>query len=275
MILLRNRRPRVAFTLIELVVVVTILAVTATLVLTRVSGVDNEARFAVSLSNMARTTQAMEAFHVRTGGKYPDGWDSLIEDRGGTALIYDGNGDALVNTGVYTNSGDPWLIPSAITAEERGSLTRVSNNVVSGGPGGVLVTVYDHDPDTDNANLSTDGATAVEIATGDTLAFVNDPGSSANAAALYAAFKVSPSASYRLLALGVGPNCSIVGDAKTGIGEAPIVKDAAPGWENAYQRPIAIFKVFTAAASGRPFAEFVGIVTGYGKSQSALRAYAP
>lgn len=254
------------FTLVELIIVLAILAVTAGIIVSRFGSIDRDAKITVSVSNMNDLTRTMDAFFALNGGHYPDGWDSLL-DSTDTTSIYGGNGNALQNTGVWA----AWLTSSPITTEELTSMKRVSSNITGGGPTGVNVTVYDHDPTATVANQSTDGATVRALAANSDCAFVDD--SVASGQAVYASFNLTPDPTYRLLALGVGPHINMIGSREGGLAEVPIADDAAPNQEYGYRRFVALFRVHTAQAQGRPFAEFVGVVTSYGKTQSAMRTY--
>ena len=265
-------KARGGFTLLELILVVTIIAVVGTVAVSRYSGLEQEAQIAMTLSNMGDVSRALDTYAVRHGSQYPDGWDSLLDVTTTPAAptVYAGNGDPQQNSGVYS----AWLAPGQISSSELTSMKRISNNVVGSGPSGVLVTVFDHDPDptVTSAIQSTNDATARALATDDWVAFVDDTAGSAGEG-VYADFGLTPDPTYRLLALGLGPHNQIVGDTQAGLTEAPVVNDVAPNQQLGYRRLVCLFKVFTDQAAGRPFAEFVGVVTSYGKTQGNLRTY--
>ena len=265
MSLIRTRRAR-GLTLIELLVVVTILSIIGGVVVVRTGQADRNARLAVSVSNMNDITRAIDQFYVTQDSHYPDGWDSLL-DSTTSNTVYAGTGDPLVNSGIYNSNN--WLAVSPITNSEYFSMIRVSSNIVGSGPTGVLVTVHHHDPTVTDANQSTNGQAATTVAASTDLAFVNtDPTS--GGADIYDAFNLNQAdTSFRLLALGIGPHNSIIGDAY-GVTEAPVAADAAPNQDKSYRRYIALFKVFN---SGQNFAQFVGVVTSYGKPVGTLRNY--
>lgn len=263
----RTRSAARGFTLVELLIVLAILAVTAGVIVSRFGAVDQQARLTVSISNMNDLTRTVDSFFTLNDGHYPDGWDSLL-DATDTTAIYAGNGNAQQNSGVYAS----WLVSSPITSSELISMRRVTSNIVGAGPAGAIVTVYDHDPTTTSANTSTDGATVRTLATGSDCAFVDDT-AGGSGEGVYASFNLTPDPTYRLLALGVGPHCNMIGSRDGGLAEAPVADDIAPGQTYSYRRFIALFKVFTDQADGRPFAEFVGLVTSYGKTQGDLRTY--
>lgn len=262
-----TKRTRAGFTLIELLIVVAIIAVLAGLIVLRLGNVDKNSRLQASIANLGRVSNTMDLFKTVSGGKIPDGFDSLL-GTGGTA-VYAGNGDATVNTGV--NSG--WLTVGTLTSGELGSLRRVASTIVSpGGPTNSFVNVYDHDTSATvvDPHTSTDNSAIRALDTTGNVAFVNK--TSTAGIAIYKWLNLDTTdTSFRLLALGVGSRCTLVGrnNYNVSMPDAPVANDFAPNNDLAYRRPIILIRV---SDTSQYFAEFMGTVTAYGKTQAGLRA---
>lgn len=261
-------RARAGFTLIELLIVIAILAILGVVLFPKVTNAEQDARLTVSLSNMADVNRTMQTFNTVTKGKYPDGWDSLLT-AGTTTQIYPGNGNATQNTGVFAS----WLQSSPITTDELGSLRRVTSNVVGAGPTGSVISVYDHDIAATSAIQSTDGLTnRRELAVNSNCAFV-DPATT-QGLAVYTSLNLVPDATYRLLALGIGPHLNLIGHPRVSITEAPVADDITPNNQYSYRRFVALFKVYSTVGN-TSFADYAGTVTSYGKTPAVLRRFLP
>lgn len=260
------RRLPAGFTLIELVLVILILAILAGLIISRFGNVDKNAKFAAAISNITSVNRSMDTFKAVSKGKMPDGYDSLLAT-GGSA-IYTGNGDPTVNSGVFSG----WLTVGTLTSGELGSLRRISANVVPpGGPTNSLITVYDHDTTSVDPHTSTDNATARILDTTTNVAFV-DPSTTAGAA-IYRSIGESPTdTTFRLIALGVGSRCTLVGGNKFDItvAEPPMAGDPSPNDNVAYRRVVALYRV---SATPQYFAEYATAVNSYGKTVASIRTF--
>lgn len=258
---MRNRLPRPrGFTLVELLIVIGVLALMAIVVLPRIDGSDRSSRVTVTASNIADVTRTIDAFYVMHDSKYPAGWDSLLDATDNTQ-IYEGNPNCDTNDGLYRWSG--WLEASPITQLERHSFLRVMSTEEHLPAHMTGTMVYDHDPTATDANQSTDNATGREMEIDDYCAFVTK-------ASIYEAFGLDSSATgYRLLALGIGPHCTLVGDAQGGLTEPPVAWTGGPHREHAYRRLIAVFKVYGDRSVG-VYAELAGVVTSYGDTLTSM-----
>lgn len=263
------------FTLIELLLVISVIALVASVVVSRVGSVEQEARVTVSISNLADVTRTIDAHVVRNKGRLPNGFDSLLSSADLTE-IYPGNGVANQNNGVY----DAWLTPGTLTT---GEFTSLGRNLTPRADGTIYLDLYDHDPAATDANASTSNVAvrSTQLIPGASpvlpeVAIVNPTrvqGGVTVTSAVYQAFNLDPTdTSFRIVAFGVGPRCTLVGDRKAGFAEAPLIQDIAPNQEFGYHRPIVLVRVQNAGAY---FAEVIGVVTSYGKNATALRAFLP
>lgn len=264
----RSARWKQGFTLIELILVIAILAILAGVVISRFGDVDRGAKLKASVASLGEMTRTMDIYKTVSKGKFPDGFDSLL-DVDDTSAVYPGNGDAQENGGVWSG----WLTVDGLTAGEYQSLLRCASNTDGPPPFGVQLTVYDHDTAATDANLSTaDTAARVLNNTGNSnVAFV-DP-TTATGESIYEQFNLDASdTTFRLVALGIGPHCTLVGRNKfdVALAEAPLVDDPAPNADFAYRRIVLLFRV---SGESQYFAEYVGAVTPYGKTAAALRTF--
>ena len=264
---MKQRGPK-GFTLVELLLVITIIAILATIVITKLSNVESEARYSVSVANLNKVTEIMQAYGFRNQGKFGDGWDSLLSATN-NAIVYPGNGNARVNTGVY----NAWLMVSPLNNVEFSCWRRMTDNIPGTGASGVLVTVYDHAAAAVNANLSTVATNGYRVlANGSNCAFVDK--TTSRGREIYDEFKLNvDDTGFRVVALGIGPHCSLVGNTDLGFAEAPIISDAAPNQQFAYRRAVALFKLYSTSAAGLAYPEFVGVTTSYGKTAGKMREY--
>ncbi len=265
------------FTLIELLLVISVIALIASVVVSRLGNVEQEARVTVSVSNLGDVTRTIDAYVARNKGRLPNSFDSLLNSADLTE-IYPGNGVANQNNGVY----DAWLTPGTLTT---GEFTSLGRNLTPRADGTIYLDLYDHDPAATDANASTTTnnvtARSTQLIPGASpvlpeVAIVNPTrvqGGVTVTSAVYQAFNLDPAdTSFRVVAFGIGPRCTMVGDRKAGFAEAPLIQDIAPNQEFGYHRPIVLIRVQNAGAY---FAEVIGVVTSYGKNATALRAFLP
>ena len=76
------------FTLVELLLVVAILGILATVAIMNVGGMGEEARVSATRTSIAAIEQAARMFEIRTG-KYPDSIDQLLQPMGDRQPLLD------------------------------------------------------------------------------------------------------------------------------------------------------------------------------------------
>ncbi len=184
------RKQRKAFSLIELVVVLMILAIVSGLVVAIAGWVRRSANYAALSHNQASIMSNLEYYRTTFGNNgYPDFMDSLLK------------ADGTVPTYMDADLQD-MLTPTAINADQAGCLN-------------FLTTVMDHLDETDigtalQGNPGNSGTITRSVADGGTLAFVDT--TSGNGALLEA--EIYPDgvpADVSLVALGVGPSNKALG----------------------------------------------------------------
>ena len=248
----RRRSPQRAFTLLELVVVITIIAALAGLVISQVGMLGRSTDMAATAKNQADVANNLQLFFVLQR-RYPQGMDSLLVSTGA----------GVAPTGVYVPVDDPVtgdqiaglpdsgphldrdLAIGTLTAGQRRSLTRLG-----------LDFVYDHDTTTIGLNSNNSGVYQRVLDSSDpnmAVALVVE-GSDAAIRALPATQGVYPTGT-TLVAVGVGPSSSCI--PKTML-NAPIY----PGNDGSYYgRYVAIFQVYESGER----ANLVGVCDSYGR----------
>ena len=114
------------FTLIELIVVVGIIGLLVAVLIPNVTGKMNEARIASARVQIKNVEEALVAYSMKHGGKYPDSLEVLTEETD--------DEDALLQGGVE----DPW--GNALQLEKRG---KKRPKITSAGPDGEMGTEDD------------------------------------------------------------------------------------------------------------------------------------
>ena len=76
------------FTLVELLLVVAILGILATVAIMNVGGMGEESRVSATRTSIAAIEQAARMFEIRTG-KYPDSIDQLLQPMGDRPALLD------------------------------------------------------------------------------------------------------------------------------------------------------------------------------------------
>ena len=114
------------FTLIEIMVVVGIIGLLVAVLIPNVTGKMNEARIASARVQIKNVEEALVAYSMKHGGKYPDSLETLTEETD--------DEDALLQGGVE----DPW--GNALQLEKRG---KKRPKITSAGPDGEMGTEDD------------------------------------------------------------------------------------------------------------------------------------
>lgn len=239
-------RPRAAFTLIELVVVLLIIAVIAGLVIPQVSMLGRTADMAASAKTQADIANNLQLYFVLQK-RYPQGMDSLVD---GTGAIYASDTtDALTQTrGLPYAGADGTRLQAQLTA---GTLTNATGaEYLRSFTRSGFDYVFDHDASVINSNNS--AITRRDLGTATTVAVAELTGP-----ALLA--KLVPhglNAGERVVALGIGPRVAATG-------KTMLNSPTYPGCDGKYYgRYIAYFKVF---ATGER-ATLVGVSDSYGRT---------
>ena len=126
----RDRRSRHSgFTLVELLLVVTILGILAAVVIPSVIGHDEEARIQATRTSIGAIEQSVQVFAMRHNGKLPDTLEELTastDDRPG--LIKEGAlNDSWGEAFGYTKQGKKFTISSAGPDTEMGTEDDITN----------------------------------------------------------------------------------------------------------------------------------------------------
>ena len=111
------RKAQQGFTLIEIMVVVGIIGLLVAVLIPNVTGKMNEARIASARVQIKNVEEALVAYSMKHGGKYPDSLDALTEETE--------DEDALLQGGTE----DPWGTP--LQLEKRG---KKRPKITSAGP---------------------------------------------------------------------------------------------------------------------------------------------
>ena len=120
------RKAEQGFTLIEIMVVVGIIGLLVAVLIPNVTGKMNEARIASAYVQIKNVEEALVAYSMKHGGKYPDSLDVLTEETE--------DEDALLQGGTE----DPWGTP--LQLEKRG---KKRPKITSAGPDGEMGTEDD------------------------------------------------------------------------------------------------------------------------------------
>jgi len=125
---IKNKR-RSGFTLVELLLVVTILGILAAVVIPSVIGHDEEARIQATRTSIGAIEQSVQVFAMRHNGKLPDTLEELTastDDRPG--LIKEGAlNDSWGEPFGYTKQGKKFTISSAGPDTEMGTEDDITN----------------------------------------------------------------------------------------------------------------------------------------------------
>ena len=120
------RKPKQGFTLIEIMVVVGIIGLLVAVLIPKVAGKMNDARIASARVQIKNVEEALVAYSMKHGGKYPDSLDTLTQETD--------DEDALLQGGTE----DPW--GTTLQFEKRGKKRPL---ITSAGPDGEFGTEDD------------------------------------------------------------------------------------------------------------------------------------
>ena len=123
------RKAEQGFTLIEIMVVVGIIGLLVAVLIPNVTGKMNEARIASARVQIKNVEEALVAYSMKHGGKYPDSLETLTQETD--------DEDALLQGGIE----DPWGTP--IQFEKRGNKGTKRPLITSAGPDGEFGTEDD------------------------------------------------------------------------------------------------------------------------------------
>lgn len=116
---------RAGFTLVELLLVITILAVLAGVAVQNLAGTSEESRIAAARTSIGTIEQAARTYEIRAG-KYPDSMEALFQPMGDRPALLDDKAKA-----------DPWGTPYSLRRSDKGIEIR------SAGPDGQMNTADD------------------------------------------------------------------------------------------------------------------------------------
>ena len=124
-----RRALRSGFTLVELLLVVTILGILAAVVIPQVIGHDEEARINATRTSIGAIEQAVNIFAMRHNGKLPDALEELTistDDKPG--LLKEGSlNDSWGTPFGYSKQGKKFTISSAGPDSEMGTEDDITN----------------------------------------------------------------------------------------------------------------------------------------------------
>lgn len=253
---------RSAFTLIELIVVVLIIATLAALVIPQIAMLTRSSDMAASAKTQADLANNIQMFFALQK-RFPQGLDSLIDTTNAVYGAADSTGAAttsgnLQTSGLPAGGADgttlhaqltPWVITNADDATGTGSGGSFRSFSRAG-----FDWVYNHSRTIANSNNS--GITRVDLASGVTVAeLVGTPLVTTDFDLVNKLVPQGLQAGQRLVALGIGPRNTAVSKTITNCPTYP----GADG--RYYGRYVAVFMVY---ATGER-ASLVGVVDAYGR----------
>ena len=98
----RTLKKRKGFMLLELIIVVAIIGILAAVAIPNLVGMTDEAKVTKIQSDLSAIGTAMEVYHVKKGGAYPDKLSTLAGDNGYLKKVP----DPPTGAGTYTIVGD-------------------------------------------------------------------------------------------------------------------------------------------------------------------------
>jgi prepilin-type N-terminal cleavage/methylation domain-containing protein len=257
---LSPRRAARAFTLIEMLVVITVLAILVGLVIPRIVGVAGQATAATDANILAGIDRGVAIFEARFG-KYPNGWDGILSAPNGS--FYSKMNPALNNAfqiGANGTTTGPVLTTITLDAVQAKSLNDAGIAGIHYNAEGFTGLPSDSGQSYSNVQAGISMAALVKTYSG----FGTPNAASGTASVAFTghgnefpdrAFGLNPfrpANANEFVVLGVGAGCSLKGN---GIQDKPIIQAADP--EKYYANVLCVFMV--PKAGGTYFkAQYIG-----------------
>jgi type II secretory pathway pseudopilin PulG len=239
---------RSGLTLIELIVVLTILIALAGLLVPMLPSMLTRAHTSTCSTNIAEAVKAIGTYQ-QLYSAYPNNWDALSD---GTNMIDYFAGGSMMPAGVVSGGtvpgvgGNGELTAGALTANEVAALTGVGitqlqSMVAKGGsaPAGFDPTFNYYSNPTSNPTTN-----ALTLSTTTKLALLDPQNGNGNATSVARCIALNLDLTGRYVALGIGQRVSMVGKmmatAPVHFGDQPVLNP-----EYGYQRLVGLFKVST------------------------------
>lgn len=300
------------FTLVEMLVVVTLIAIVATIAISLLGGASRDAAESVNASNIKHLASCIGSYQQLHDGQLPDKLDSLMSSAnvaaGGSytmlttgvyvadspsTLLYigmDANRDGAIDDTSYTSKG---LDPAAWQTVFRSlTVSQLTSNDVSYLAGIGITKVYDTIPATSSFHgsertqeralrygdpvLTVDPQTSrngkqlyFDLGFHDIYNTTNYPVVSASNLDLTSAGRSAAMGGARFLVFGIGKYCTMIGDRKAGLQEAPAC-GVVPSTE--YNRYLIVVKM--PSGPNDMDTQFAGILDAMGNNARAADSWA-
>jgi len=274
----QTRSARRGLTLIELVVVLTILIALAGLLIPMLPSMLTRAHTSTCSTNMGECNKAITTYQALYAS-YPNNWDSLTDSTGAVITYFAGGaampaGTASASSSANGGNGEVTAItltPAEISALTGVGITQVQTMVASGGTPG------NGSPFDPTFNYYT-AAVPTPVSIGGTGGLTTlaglDPTAGTTSTAYLRCVALNLPVTGRYVVLGIGPRNSMVGKTiqtpPVHFGDQPVLNP-----EYGYERLVAIFKVSDSAAPAFTQAQFVGAApihdSGIGSIQDELQ----